>query len=611
MLWCYELLRKIRDGEQLINDSKTPSGRVHVGALRGVLIHDAMFRALQQTEVPARYTFGVDDYDPLDELPAGEQDFFRPHLGKPLCDVPAPPGSAASDVAAHYISEFFEIFRELGVHAETYRMRDVYRSGRFNDAIREILAKADVVRRVYLDVSGSERPDDWYPLQAVCEACGRIGTTRVFDFDGNEVDYRCEPDLVTWATGCGHAGRVSPFDGRAKLPWKLEWTAKWHVFGVTIEGAGKDHNTRGGAREVAAACLQRIFGEEAPLNIPYEFFLVGGAKMSSSRGVGAAAREIADLLTPEALRFLLLRARPNRPVDFHADEAQIIKVYNDLDRYHRRAFDPNGSEDERQVYQLSEVTPEGEFFDASFQLVLTLVQMPHLDIEAQLEKRKGSPLSEVELRHLRARVDSAHTWLERYATEAERIVVQKSLPVRAQALDAPQRGFLHQLAAELRSAPWEEDRIQAAIFDVARLTPVPQREAFQAIYRVVLDRDSGPKAGSLLAFLERDFALERLAELPHEEAEFWESTAIDAEACSDWLASVSGRIRSAKARAFRALESDADPRGALDLVVSLDDDKTHLRRLRVERRSAVAQRVAELSERHGVDIELSAELATG
>ncbi|UCE85626.1 MAG: lysine--tRNA ligase [Deltaproteobacteria bacterium] len=608
MLWCYELLQEIRDGEQLINDSKTPSGRVHVGALRGVLIHDAMFRALRQSDRSARYSFGVDDYDPLDELPAGEPDFFRPHLGKPLCDVPAPPGSAASDVAEHYIGEFFEIFEELGVVAETYRMRDVYRSGRFNEAIDAILGKADAVRRLYLEVSGSDRPESWHPLQVVCEACGRIGTTRVFGYDGSEVDYTCEPGLVAWATGCGHTGRVSPFDGRAKLPWKLEWAAKWHVFGVTIEGAGKDHNTRGGARDVAAACLREIFGAEPPLNIPYEFFLVGGAKMSSSRGVGAAAREIADLLTPEALRFLLLRARPNRPVDFHADEAQIIKVYNDLDRYHRRAYDPSGTEDERQVYQLSEVTPEGEFFDASFQLVLTLVQMPHLDIEAEFEKRKGSPLGDVERRHLRARVASAHTWLERYATEAERTVVQKALPARAAELGAAQRGFLQRLAQALRDAPWEEDAIQATIFDVARLTPLPQRDAFEAVYRVVLDRDSGPKAGSLLAFLERDFATSRLAELPCAEAEFFEETAVDAEACGRWLGELGARVRSVRALEFHPLEAGADPRGALDLRVALDDDKTHLRRLRIERRSALAERVAELETRCSVRIELPDEL---
>ena len=193
MLWCDKLAERV-SGPQLINDSKTPSGRVHVGALRGVLIHDAVFRTLKDRGIPVRYTFGVDDYDPLDELPAGHAEFFSPYLGAPLCQVPPPPGSSAPDVAEHYIGEFFDIFRELGVEAEPYRMRDIYRSGQFNEAIDAILNNAAKVRRVYKDVSKSERPDSWYPFQVVCEACGRIGTTEVSDYDGREVTYRCRPE---------------------------------------------------------------------------------------------------------------------------------------------------------------------------------------------------------------------------------------------------------------------------------------------------------------------------------------------------------------------------------------------------------------------------------
>src|SRR5438270_12820633 len=119
MLWFDELAARV-EGPQVVNDSKTPSGPVHVGALRGVLIHDAMYRALQDRGLPVRYKFGVDDYDPLDELPPTGADEFRPYLGIPLCNVPAPAGSSAKNLAEHYIKDFFDIFEELGVGAETY-----------------------------------------------------------------------------------------------------------------------------------------------------------------------------------------------------------------------------------------------------------------------------------------------------------------------------------------------------------------------------------------------------------------------------------------------------------------------------------------------------------
>jgi len=54
--------------------------------------------------------------------------------------------------------------------------------------------------------------------------------------------------------------------------------------------------------------------------------------MSSSRGVGASAREIASLLPPEVLRFLVLKSPPNRPVNFSPEEKQLVKLFNEYDR---------------------------------------------------------------------------------------------------------------------------------------------------------------------------------------------------------------------------------------------------------------------------------------
>ena len=109
MLWCDQLAQRI-EGPQTINDSKTPSGRVHVGALRGVIIHDVMFRVLKERGVPVRYLYGVDDYDPVDEIPYGQKEHFEKYLGAPLCNTPPPPGSDATDMAEHFIQEFFGVF---------------------------------------------------------------------------------------------------------------------------------------------------------------------------------------------------------------------------------------------------------------------------------------------------------------------------------------------------------------------------------------------------------------------------------------------------------------------------------------------------------------------
>jgi lysyl-tRNA synthetase class 1 len=51
--WADELAAAV-SGPQIVNDSKSPSGTVHVGSLRGVVLHDAIHRALLERRVPSR-----------------------------------------------------------------------------------------------------------------------------------------------------------------------------------------------------------------------------------------------------------------------------------------------------------------------------------------------------------------------------------------------------------------------------------------------------------------------------------------------------------------------------------------------------------------------------
>lgn len=538
MFWTEDIAERV-SGPQIINDSKTPSGRVHVGALRGVLIHDAIFRTLREKGKEAKYLYGVDDFDPVDEIPKGEDEHFGKYIGWPLCNTPAP-GGAPGDMAEHYMSEFWQVFRELGVEVEPYRMRDIYRAGQFNEAIDMILRNADKVRRVYKEVSNSDRPEHWHPFQVICENCGCIATTEVSKYDGTLAHYRCRPDRVVntklnLGKGCGHEGAVSPFDGRGKLPWKLEWVAKWVKFPVTIEGAGKDHSTKGGSRDVSEACLRAIYGIEPPLRVPYEFFLVGGAKMSSSKGLGASARDMADLLPPEVLRFLMIRTKPNSPVNFDVHEEGIVKLFNEFDRYQQRATTGAATADEACVYRLAELRPDGAYATANFQLVSALVQLPHLDTVKEIEKRVGRALTDIERHHLDARIRAANVWVERFAGEEEKTRLQETLPARAQELNHVQRAFMHALADALPSTTWEDDALQAKIFEVARLTPIDQPSAFKALYRVLLDKTAGPKAGNLLAFLERDFVIARLREMSFDKHTFWRESATPMPELEKWI----------------------------------------------------------------------------
>lgn len=528
MSWIDDVARKAVP-PYVVNDSKTPSGRAHVGALRGVLIHDVIYRHLVRLESATTYSFGCDDYDALDELPHGLEEFYRPYLGVPLCNVPAPPGSAATDIADHYISEFFALFVELDVAAETYRMRDLYRSGRMDGVIDTILRGRETVRDIYRRVNNSQKPEGWHPFQVVCPSCGKIGSTIVLDYDGDKVRYECREALVTWAVGCGSTGWVSPFGGGGKLPWKLEWAARWKVLGVTIEGAGKDHTTRGGSRDVADAVSREVLDYPPPLNQPYEFFLVGGSKMSSSRGVGASAAGIAALLPPQVLRFLLIRTPARKALNFTPDLESITRLYADYDRM------LDGVEADPQLdwaleqHYLSRVA--GSAAESArvgrtlaWDTIVSLVQLPHVDVWAQAEARFDPALTPDERTQLGLRVDSARAWLEQFAGPEDRIRLTDGDEALA-GLDNTQRAYLGIAGAILVDVEWTPDGVQAGLFDAARATPLAQASAFGAVYRLFLGRDSGPKAGSLLAFLDRADVLARLGGVDHSRRQLLDDTA--------------------------------------------------------------------------------------
>jgi lysyl-tRNA synthetase class 1 len=116
-----------------------------------------------------------------------------------------------------------------------------------------------------------------------------------------------------------------------------------------------------------------------------------------------------------------------------------------------------------------------------------------------------------ELEVLETRAAAARRWLETYAPDSARIVVQHdAVPAEAGDLHADQRRFLAKLPERVASdTPASGDGWQSLIFDTARAEDVPPRRAFEAIYLAFLGRPNGPRAGWLLASLDPAFVRER------------------------------------------------------------------------------------------------------
>src|SRR6185312_6863624 len=110
------------------------------------------------------------------------------------------------------------------------------------------------------------------------------------------------------------------------------WPAKWKVYGVMVEGGGKDHSTKGGSRDVGNHIAREVYRYEPPFDIPYEFFLVGGKKMSSSKGRGSSAKDIAALVPPKILRLALLGKDINQAINFDPEGDTIPVLYDQYDK---------------------------------------------------------------------------------------------------------------------------------------------------------------------------------------------------------------------------------------------------------------------------------------
>src|SRR3990167_7394543 len=335
MYWADKLVDEIVESGKYqpfwVDDMKTPSGRVHIGSVRAVVTHELIYRVLQARGEKATFSYVLEDHDTMDSLPTYlDEKKYRKHLGKPLYKIPSPDPGFES-YGQRWGQEYTEIFNSLGVHPKIIWGSELYLSGKMNALVRLCLDKAGKIRAIYKSLYGQDRPSNWYPFQVVCKNCGKLSTTSVTGWDGSKVTYTCQVDAVDWTKGCGHQGKVSPFDGHGKLPWKVEWPCKWKVIGVTIEGAGKDHMSDGGSHDFAKLMCKDVLDYPVPFAFSHEFFLIGGHKMSSSKGIGSSAKEIYEIIPPYLIRFLITRVKYNRAINFDPGGMTIPDLFDDYD----------------------------------------------------------------------------------------------------------------------------------------------------------------------------------------------------------------------------------------------------------------------------------------
>lgn len=514
MIWVDREVKKIKERGlkmEWVDDMKTPSGRIHVGSLWGITIHDLIYKVLLENEVETHFSYVFNDMDPMDAIPSYlHYAQWQKHEGEPLYKVP-PPEPGFKSFAEYYAKEFMETFNKLNCFPEIIWSHELYESGKMNDVIKIILDNTKAVKEIYKDVAKAHQPENWYPFQPICENCGKIGTTETYDWDGKHVYYHCKPHKVKWAKGCDHKGKIIPFNGTGKLLWKCDWPAHWKIIGVTVEGSGKDHMSSGGSYDFASQVMKRIFKTDPPYAVGYEWFTIGGKKMSSSKGIGTSAKDIAALVPPELLRFLMVRTPISSHLDFDPTKPDTIpNLFDDYDRcldaYYLKKENklPEKKQGEvlsdfARIMELSEVKPfpEERFYIPRFRTIVNLVKT-NADIETYAIKQKGSNLNDVE-----------KDWLEERVVYAEKYLADTALYHKLEkhehthiSFTSEQVTFLGSLKNKLQGAknPSQEE-IKTIILAAIKSSQLAPREAFQSLYLALTGKPSGPHASELIAGL--------------------------------------------------------------------------------------------------------------
>lgn len=518
-----EQLQKLYDEKGLlVYDEKTPSGTIHIGSGRGWLIHDVVAKSLRAIGMKAEFILSSDDFDPYDK-PNKDLDpnIYNSYLGRPFCDIPSP-DSKFESFGEYYFDQATSRFEELGIECGFESTAQNYISGVFNQQIKTILDNTSQVQQIYRELygDGSEAAKK-IPFNVRCPECGKIATTVASEWnpEKEELYYECRDDVVDWASGCGAKAWVSPYNGGGKFPWKVEWAAKWPARGVVVEFGGKDHFSKGGSR----TCANKIAVDVLKFPPPYpsrgyatgpgyEFFQIGGAKMSTSKGRGMSFSEGVDFFPPEMLRFLLLKTKPTSVVDFDPEKNDILLLCDQYDRMEKIHFGIENAKDENDqkvqstIFNLSSVGTPRDFHApqiplnlASTMLQITLSKQKSLDLLKKLGHLPQELSPEQESVILK-RFDLAEKWVQSYASEnfLFQLVDEKTGNPN---LNDEQIEILEKVVSHLSSlSPELKDpkELQNTFYDFAREHHLETKSIFLAIYQGMISKDRGPQAANFI-----------------------------------------------------------------------------------------------------------------
>ena len=513
-----ERLSKERGTKLVACSGITPSGEFHIGHLREILSAEMIHRACLDANLDSRYIFIVDSMDPLRRVYPFLSDEYEQFIGCPLAFIPAPDSEGKPDYggvsyAEHFLGPFLDALTEIGVYPEVIMNHETYQNGQFAEKIDAAIEKADEIKQIIESISGRELDDNWFPYKPL----GSDGSMDEVTVTGYEKPF------VHWIDRHGNSGTADIRKAEGKLPWRIDWAARWGIHGVTCEPAGKDHGAAGGSFDTGLP-ICKLLGSEPPSKMVYEWIQVKGAgPMSSSSGNTIGPIEALNLVPPEIIRYLIAGSKMNRHIDFNTGGA----LFQMADEYERLVADPPNVESEeltkRQkvaavtqtgAMRLSQIdrgsNPADSVAGVSFRHLAMLAQIKASDEDVWSSLRNSSHLIGEPNSALRKRLTRMRNWISSiHFPEDARIQIRSKIEDDTRAeLNDSQMNFLSKLVEQFSEINWSDEEISTTIRTTAAKSGISARESYTALYLAMLGRKHGPKASALILEIGRKDAVD-------------------------------------------------------------------------------------------------------
>ena len=506
-----------RDVENHVVASGTSiSGSIHIGNSCDVFIANAVAKAVEKHDIPAKTIWIADDHDPLRKVPYPLPESYEKYLGIPYSKIPCPE-ECCENFVEHFQKPFLDTLDQFGIQLEIYSGAQMYKDGVYNDYIRTALANAPRIREIFNQFREHPLKEDWLPYNPICEECGRVNTTYAHHFEEDMVYYRCE---------CGADSIMDIKSGEGKLTWRVEWAARWKIFQVTCEPFGKDHAASGGSYDVSKIISREIFDYEAPYPVPYEWITLKGEAMSKSRGVFFTPGQWLEIANPETLNYFIFRSKPMKYKDFNPSMLflDFIEQYDRVERIYyeeEMAASEKESEKLKKIYEISQIEiSDSTPFQPSYRFLTVAYQIGGVDEEKvfdilkknsqlpkDMETKNWNKLEQKDVDRFEMRLKQVKNWLDLYAPPFVKFEVQKEMPEVE--LSDSQKKFLLKVANTLEIGDYSPEELHEEMYTTLNSVGLKPQKAFQAVYKLIIGKKQGPRAASFVLSLDKDFVIKR------------------------------------------------------------------------------------------------------